>query len=233
MSSHLLSWTLRSAARVSADYVSLPPEKSSSIPRDDDLMALVQESDQDAFGLVFDRYYVHVRSIARKVLRNEEEVADVVQEAFFDVYQNARSFIPSKGTLKAWITCVAYHRALKRLKLLRRRDWESGDFEVASQSVEAGPKTEQLIRSLDFRRCLDAVLGILDERQRRTMTLYFFEGQELSVIAMKLGESLGNTRHHLYRGMAKLRSELVQKGLLRGYIEFVEAREEEKVTSKD
>ncbi len=134
-----------------------------------------------------------------------------------------------KGTLKAWISCLTYHRALKRVMLLKKRDWESGDPEKAAYSVEADVKPEQWIRSLDFRRCLDSVFGTLQERQRRTMLLYFFEEQELSAIAVELQESLGNTRHHLYRGLAKLRRELVQKGLLQGYIEFVADRNEDKV----
>jgi RNA polymerase sigma-70 factor, ECF subfamily len=234
MSSQSLSFTLSVGANSAVDCSSLSPENPPCILSDNDLMTLVQKGDQVAFGQVFDRYYVPVRYIARKILRNEEDAADVVQETFFDVYQNARSFVPSKGTLKAWVISLAYHRALKRLKLLRRRDRESGDLEIASQSVEAtGTKAEQLIRSLDFRRCLNTVFGVLDERQRRTMLLYFFEGQDLSVIADKLGQSLGNTRHHLYRGMAKLRGELVQKGLLQGYIEFVGDPNEEKVPSKD
>jgi DNA-directed RNA polymerase specialized sigma24 family protein len=61
------------------------------------------------------------------------------------------------------------------------------------------------------------------------MNLHFFEGQELSVIAEKTGETLGNTRHHLYRGLQKLRNELVQKRLLAGYIEFEASNEKGKV----
>ena len=192
-------------------------------------MERLKEGDHEAFGQVFDRYYIAARSIARKMLRDPEDVADVVQESFLDVYQNAGSFAPAKGTLKGWISCLTYHRALKRLHLLKRRDWESGDLSKAEYSVQVDVKPEQWIRSLDFRRCLDAVMGTLREKQRRTMLLYFFEEKELSAISVELGESPGNTRHHLYRGLTKLRRELVQNGLLQGYIEFIDDRNEDKV----
>ncbi len=192
-------------------------------------MERLKEGDHEAFGQVFDHYYIAVRSIARKMLRDPEDVADVVQESFLDVYQNARSFEASRGTLKGWISCLTYHRALKRLLLLKRRDRESGDLDKAVYFVEADVKPEQWIRSLDFRRSLDTVLRTLQEKQRRTMLLYFFEDQELSAIAVELRESLGNTRHLLYRGLTKLRRELVQNGLLQGYIEFSEERKEDKV----
>jgi len=203
--------------------------KPALVPSDEELMELVQKGNHEAFGQVLGRYYIVVRSVARKMLRNPEDAADVVQESLLDIYQNARSFSPARGTLKAWISCLTYHRALKRLTLLRRRDRESGDLDKAESLVKAGRGPEQWIRQLDFRRSLDTVLGTLQEKQRRATLLYFFEGKELSAIAVELRESLGNTRHHLYRGLTKLRRELVQKGLLQGYIEFVDDRNVSKV----
>ncbi len=206
------------------------PEKLTLVPSDNELMVLIQKGNQEAFGQVFDRYYPAVRSIARKMLRNPEDVADVVQESFLDVFQNARSFTPSKGTLKAWISCIAYHRSLKRLRRLTRQDWQHIDPKLAEFIEDLAVRPERFIRAFDFRRCLDRALKILHEKHRRTMVLYFFEGQELSAIALELGESLGNTRHGLYRGLAKLRKELVQRGLLEGYIEFKDARKEDEVS---
>ena len=205
------------------------PEKLTLVPSDNELMVLIQKGNQEAFGQVFDRYYPAVRGIARKMLRNPEDVADVVQESFLDVFQNARSFTPSRGTLKGWISCVAYHRSLKRLRRLTRQDWQHTDPKVLEFIEDFAVRPDRFIRALDFRRCLDRALKILHERHRRTMVLYFFEGQELSAIALELGESLGNTRHGLYRGLAKLRKELVQKGLLQGYIEFEDSQKEDEV----
>jgi RNA polymerase sigma-70 factor (ECF subfamily) len=229
MSSHSVSLMLRHVLKRPQEVCESLPEKPALVPPDEELMALVQKGDHEAFGQVFDRHYIVVRSVARKMLRDPEDVADVVQESFLDVYQNARSFVPSRGTLKAWVSCLTYHRALKRLLLLKKRGRESDDLDKAEYSVEAGAKPEQWIRELDFRRSLDTVLGTLQEKQRRTMLLHFFEGKELSAIAAEMSESLGNTRHYLYRGLTKLRHELVQNGLLQGYIEFIDDQNEDKV----
>jgi len=169
---------------------------------------------------LFDRYYLIVRSIARKLLRNPEDVADVVQESFLDVYQNARSFDPTKGALKGWLSCLTYHRCLKKLRALKRKEWQSGDAQSSFPLLDADAKPEQWIRSLDFKKCLDKALTLVNGKQRKTMVLYFYEGKELAVIAQEIGENFGNARHHLYRGLAKVRSELVQNGLLAGYTEF-------------
>ena len=183
-------------------------------------MTMVRNGDQDAFSQLFDRYFNTVRGVARGVLRDPEDVADVIQETFLDVFHNARTFDASKGALKTWICCLAYHRSVKRLRALKARIWQSYDIEQGSADVEAGFRPENLIHAMDFRKCLETVFADLNERQRQTMKRYFFEGQELNEIAQDLGETLGNTRHHLYRGLRKLRSELEQKRLLAGYIEF-------------
>jgi RNA polymerase sigma-70 factor (ECF subfamily) len=48
--------------------------------------------------------------------------------------------------------------------------------------------------------------------QRRVLELAYFEGLSLREIAEEVGESLGNVRHHYYRGLSKLRAFLTQPG---------------------
>jgi RNA polymerase sigma-70 factor, ECF subfamily len=220
MSSHSFSVSLRHLLRNSGGVADPGAEKDTPIASDDELMVLIKHGDHEAFEQLFARYYIAVRSVARKILRNREDVADVVQETFLDAYQHSATFDESKGTLKSWISCLAYHRSLKRIRVLKRGAWQSGDSDELPFVLDSKATPDRWIRSLDFRKVLNAVLCSLDERQRQTMLLYFFEGLDLNVIAVHLGETLGNTRNHLYRGLAKLRGELMQSGLLKGYTEF-------------
>jgi len=224
-----LSFGLQASLKNSPLVAESAPQKTTACPSDNDLIVLVQEGSEDAFGQLFDRYYVAVRSVARKILRNPEDVADVIQEAFMDVYQGAKSYDPAKGTLKTWISYLAYHRSVKRVRLLKKREWQTGDPDEASSVLDSEATPDGWIRSLDFGRCLDIVVATLNEKQRRTMVLHFFDGLEMEAIAPLLGETLGNTRNHLYRGLAKLRSQLMQNHLLAGYIEIDEDQNKEKV----
>ncbi len=229
MSSDALPIGLPASLKNSSLVAESGPQKTTAGPSDNDLIVLVQEGSEDAFGQLFDRYYVAVRSVARKILRNQEDVADVIQEAFMDVYLGARSYDPEKGTLKTWISYLAYHRSVKRVRLLKKREWQTGDSDEALSVPDPDVTPDDWIRSLDFGRSLDVVLANLNEKQRRTMVLHFFEGVEMETIATLLGETVGNTRNHLYRGLAKLRSHLMQNHLLAGYIEIDEDQKNEKV----
>ena len=48
----------------------------------------------------------------------------------------------------------------------------------------------------------------LSERQRQTLTLFFFEGYTLREISQHLQESLANIRHYYYRGLKHLKESL-------------------------
>ena len=57
---------------------------------------------------------------------------------------------------------------------------------------------------IDFAYLLSAFED-LTEIQRLTLELFYFQGLELREISERLNESLGNVRHHLYRGLERLR----------------------------
>src|SRR5260370_28863133 len=176
MSSSSLSLTLRDSWKRTFEAKGVS-EEPTVVPSDEYLMALVQKGDDEAFGELFERFYVTVRGIARGVLRNSDDAAEVVQEAFLDVFKNAYSFDRSRGATKTWICCLAYHRSLKRLRALKAREWQAVDAEGAAANVEGDFRPDQLIHSLDFRNCLEKVLGTLSEKHRRSVGLQLFGGQ--------------------------------------------------------
>ena len=176
-------------------------------------MAGLLAKDSSALHLLFERYSRLVLTVAFRILHDYGEAEEIVQEAFFYLYQKARLFDSSKGTAKGWIVQVAYHRALDRRGHLNRRGFYLG---TNTSSV-----TETLIGETDLDRevgskwnrvQLEKAFEELPEQQRRTLELFYFEGLELREISGRLNEPLPNVRHHYYRGLEKLRkSAFVQR----------------------
>src|SRR5216684_7685655 len=154
-----LSFGLHASVNNSSLVAESVAQKATASPSDNDLIVLVRTGSEEAFGQLFDRYYVAVRSVARKILRNSEDVADVIQEAFMDVYLGARSYDPTKGTLKTWISYLAYHRSVKKVRLLKKREWQTGDPDEASSVMDPDVTPDGWIRSVDFGRSLDIVVA--------------------------------------------------------------------------
>jgi RNA polymerase sigma-70 factor, ECF subfamily len=183
------------------------------IPSDQEVMARLQSNDSSALEILFDRYARLVLRIARGVLRDSGEAEDVVQDAFFHLYKKSMLFDGSKGAVKSWILQIALHRALDRKAHLARRGFYLG--------TDIGSLDDTLLGETDLDREIGAKLNRvrlekafeeLPDIQRLTLELFYFEGLNLREISAKLNEPLGNTRHHFYRGLERLRrSAFVQK----------------------
>lgn len=183
------------------------------VPNDEDLIIRLRQADPDALKFLLDRYSRIVLSIANRILHDYGEAEEIAQEVFFQVFQKANLFDPSKGTGKAWIIQIAFHRALDRKSYLDRRGFHSNTA-IESVCNDLSDETD-LDRELSAklnRTQLERAFEDLTEMQRRTLRLFFFEGLEVREIMERLHEPLGNVRHHLYRGLEQLRkSSFVQK----------------------
>lgn len=173
---------------------------------DDELMAGVQRNEAAALECLFQRYAYLTLGIARRILRDHGEAEDVVQDSFFHLYQKARLFDASKGSVKNWIVQIALHRALDRKAHLLRRGFYLGT-EISSLGDTLMGETDldrEIGAKLDHAQ-LQKAFEQLPQIQRLTLELFYFEGLDLREISERLKASHGNTRHHFYRGLERLR----------------------------
>src|SRR6202035_1710246 len=87
----------------------------------------------------------------------------------------------------------------------------SGEDQSMGHQVVGKPTTESdySAEAVFGRNGLEKVLEDLSQDQRETLRLHFFEGYTLVEIAEKLGQPRGNVRHHYYRGLDRLRKEML------------------------
>jgi RNA polymerase sigma-70 factor (ECF subfamily) len=83
---------------------------------DEELLARVKAGDEDAVGILFDRYARLFLVIALRILRDRGEAEDMVQEIFLHVVQQASSFDPEKGSGRTWMVQLAHFRSFDRRK---------------------------------------------------------------------------------------------------------------------
>ena len=180
---------------------------------DEDLMSRLHARDSEALTSLYYRYSRIVLTVGYRVLHDLGEAEEIVQEAFFQVFQKAALFDPSKGSAKTWIVQIAFRRALDRKAYLDRRGFyinEELTYLVDSLSGETDLDRE--IGAKLKRVQLEKAFEELPEMQRRTLELFYFEGMALCDMIEKLNEPLGNIRHHFYRGLKRLRkSAFVQR----------------------
>ena len=176
---------------------------------DESLMGEIGRGSKEALGLLFRRHRNAVLNVVGRILRDAPEAEDVCQEVFIHLFQKAERFDPSKGTASSWIIQIAYHRAMNRRQYLAHRQHYNTQ-ELDEEHVGGGHQP-LLIDGLTARDLLHRLREQLSEEQRDTLELHFFEGYSLREIAEKTGQTLGNVRHHYYRALERLRSNLFPK----------------------
>jgi RNA polymerase sigma-70 factor (ECF subfamily) len=198
-----------------------PRAASSSIERatasaeiaDEVLMARVVAGDKEALAGLFRRYARLVRAIGYKILRDDSEADDSLQDVFLFIHQKSAVFDSSRSSARSWIVAMAYQRAIDRRRYLSSRhfytqvDLEDVGNELSSPGTVAG-RYENSIEEVLGRIGLRKVRGALSEVQCQTLGLHLLEGYSFEEIAVKLDQTRGNVKHHYFRGLEKLRKQI-------------------------
>ena len=178
---------------------------------DEVLLTQLAEGNQEALGGLFERYARVVRGVAARILRDAAEAEDLVQDLFLFLQRRCAIFDSSKSSARSWIVQMTYHRAIERRRYLATRRFYSHTEVGNTASHVVGNPTGQNDYSAEAvfgRNGLNKVFESLSEDQRETLRLHFFDGYTLLEISQKLGQPLGNVRHHYYRGLDKLRKQM-------------------------
>jgi len=173
---------------------------------DEDLLLRVEREDNAAAAILFDRYADLILGIGVRILHDRGEAEDLVQDVFLGLVRKIRGFDRTKGSARTWIVQIAYRRAFDRRAYLTRRSFYDGtNMDVIQNTLYGAADPESQIVDRLSGKQLYGALAELNEKQRATLHMYFFDGLGLREISEKLGETLENTRHYYYRGLERLR----------------------------
>lgn len=184
---------------------------------DENLFSRVRGGDKEALSLLFRRYARSVRAVGQKILRDESEADDLVQEVFLYIHRRSEVFDARKGAARSWIFQVAYTQAFLRRRQLKSLGFYASGIADNPQQIElltsSAAHYDQTVEGLFGRNGWRRIQESLTEEQRETLRLHFFEGYTFTEIAERLGQSFANVRNHHYRGLEKLRKHLAENVL--------------------
>jgi RNA polymerase sigma-70 factor (ECF subfamily) len=173
---------------------------------DEELAEQLQSGETDALGVLFNRHSGLLFGIARRILRNNTDAEDAVQQIFLDVFRSIHQFDREKGTFKTWLLMFAYHRTFNsRRSQIAKRFFNTDPLEEGIPECQAEPRGRSIAENSIL---AGQLLKSLNPRQRRTIELVYYEGLTPEEISVRTGDSIRVVRHNLYRGLEKLRNAL-------------------------
>jgi len=166
------------------------------------LLEAVGRGSQAALKRLYELESRRLYGIALQIVQRPEIAADVLQEAFVQVWQNAATFSAERGAGAAWLTGIVRFRALDAVRKAGREiltdDPALGDAALEPDVIE---KMDAMAEAEALKSCLE----LLDGEQRRCIVLAFVDGLSHSEIAERLKAPLGSVKSWIRRGLLALR----------------------------
>lgn len=179
---------------------------------DHEIRRAVLAGDKDAYGALVVRYSQTVFRVAFRIMGNEEDAEEVVQETFLRGYQKLADF-EGRSSLATWFYRIASNCALDMVtkkkvnaqsRVAEEADPEEGEVQVAD--IKAGPERLLLSREIEARQ--QAAMESLTATERTAFVLRHMEDRSTEEIAAALSIAPNAAKQAVFRAVQKLRRQL-------------------------
>ena len=173
----------------------------------DSLVARLAEGDMDAAATLYDRHAGQIYALARRIVRNDEDAEDVVQEVFAQAWRTADRYEGRRGTVVGWLLMMARTRAIDKVRARQSRP--VADTSVLPDAIQGTgvPAPDALVAAEEAGRVREA-LHSLPDPQRTVLELAYFEGLTQAEVAVRLSEPLGTVKTRMRTALSTLRTRL-------------------------
>lgn len=165
-----------------------------------------------AFDLIYSQYADAMYTICRRYTLNEDEAADILQDAFIKIYEKRELFDP-KYELSAWIKRIVINEAINHYRVNKRFDLVEDEnyFEEAEETIELA----------DCGNIKTVLMDLIDELPtgyRTVFNMYVLDNLTHPEIAEFLGVSVNTSKTQLSKARKMLISKLEEKNITRSSI---------------
>jgi RNA polymerase sigma-70 factor (ECF subfamily) len=196
-------WLLAALAR-------LQPAAESQA-EDESCLRRIASGDQGAAARVYDRHARPLYSLILRILGNEAEAEDVLQDVFAQAFRQAARYDSRRGAVAAWLLTIARSRAIDRLRARRTRvEAPTGELRAFDEMPDSHPDAASTMLDEERSRLVRQALGELPMLQRVAIELAYYEGLSHSEIAERLEQPLGTVKTRIRLGLLKLRDVLTE-----------------------
>ena len=176
---------------------------------DENAMRRMATGDGGALSELYDRYGRAMFSLAVRILRDQSDAEEIVQDVFAQAWRQAARYDTTRGAVVAWLLMMTRSRAIDRLRARRGQPPLEGDHPSALRDAADGSTPIDIaLLTADQVGRVRAALESLPDAQRTAIELAFHEGLTHTEVAERLEQPLGTIKTRIRLGLLRLRAAL-------------------------
>lgn len=175
------------------------------------LLAQIVKGNQQAFETLYDQSHSLLYPLALRVLGDQDEAAEVLQEVYLEVWRKVVRYDVGRGSPMAWLVTLTRSRAIDRLRSRTARGRGLTDplqDTAAAQVPGSAPSPFESQLQQELRASLQKALADLPDGQQQALELAYYQGLSHTEIAARLHQPVGTIKTRIKLGMNKLKTAL-------------------------
>jgi RNA polymerase sigma-70 factor (ECF subfamily) len=193
--------------------------RGSSEVAENDFVSSLRSGDERAFAALVRREAGRMLATARRLLGNDADAEDAVQEAFLQAHRSLPGFA-GEARISTWLHRIVVNAALMKLRTRRRKPEQPIDdlmprFDDAGAFAEPvtgfARSTDELVENAECRAVVRRAIERLPEAYRRVLVLRDIEGFDTDETAAALDSTPNAIKVRLHRARQALRTLLVSE----------------------
>ena len=170
------------------------------------LLAAISGGDQRAFAQLYESCSSHLFGLLLRILQRRDWAEEALQDCFLKVWQKSETYEPSRGAPLTWLSTIARYRALDLLRMKRPEVEmpEEGEEPPMTLADPGQDPVDGAIEGEGMGKLRDCMRGLQDE-QRRSVLLAYYEGYTHQELAQAMQAPLGTVKSWVRRGLSRLR----------------------------
>ena len=179
-----------------------------------DFVQRLKANDPAAYEELIETYAEMVFRVAYRILKDEQDAEDAMQETFLSIHRRIQSF-RGESKFSSWLYRVATNVALDALRARKRYRGhftelsDDQDDEMEAQLTDAlQPLPEEQLTRQETQERIYAILSAMSPKLSEAFVLYEIEGLSMQETADALGISLSTAKVRVHRARLQLQTEL-------------------------
>lgn len=177
-----------------------------------EIIESVKHGNQSDYSILVDRYKNKAFSLLKRMLKNEQDAEETLQDSFMKAYNSLNSF-KGESKFSTWFYKIVYNSALTKLSSQKRKT----EREMTSVEDHFDLKSDydyNTSEKKDFSEFVSELVNKLPERFSAAISFYYLDEMSCEDISKVMNVSVSNVKVMLHRSRNALKDLIIEKNLV-------------------